>query len=248
MDYYCKICSKQYKSSQSFWNHNNKFHNEEVIKETIYYCKNCNVSFDNRQKKYYHQKKCTNQIDKIEQTILEKTQPKIINNTSNSNSNNNISNSQINSNNTIIINNYKSDNLEYISDKFKDRIFKHLIYEDDHHLPLPKLLENIKFNPNHKENNNIKITSDRSKIGFYYDENKWQAMNKDDLLEELCDYGFKIFKNFFDEKQEELPEDIKSQFKNFHVRLKSEFRKKIKTKIENIAYIFTLNNQNELDV
>ena len=154
--------------------------------------------------------------------------------------NNNIYNSQINK--------YKNDNLEYISDKFKDKIFKHLIYEDDHYLPLSKLLENIKFNPNHKENNNIKITSDRSKIGFYYDKNKWQAMNKDDLLEELCDYGFKIFKNFFDEKQEELPEDIKSQFKNFQVRLKSEFRKKIKTKIENIAYIFTLNNQNELDV
>ena len=33
----------------------------------------------------------------------------------------------------------------------------------------------------HKENNNVKINSDRSKIGFYYDEDKWKAINKNDL-------------------------------------------------------------------
>ena len=246
MNYFCKICEKQYKTCQSFWNHNNKFHKIESTQDTIYYCKNCKKSFDNRQKKYYHQKKCSllqNKNNNLANTKKD-TSAKIINN----NSNNNISNNQINSNNTIIINNYKNDNLEYISDKFKNNMFQHLIYEDDHHIPLPKLLENIKFNPNHKENNNIKIMSDRSKVGFYYDKNTWQAMNKDDLLEELCNYGFKIFKNFFEEKQDDLPEDIKCQFKNFQIRLKSEFRKKIKKKIENIAYIFTLNNNNDLDV
>jgi hypothetical protein len=64
----------------------------------------------------------------------------------------------MNSNNkTIIINNYGKDNIEYISENFKDRLFKNLIFEDDHPLTLPKLIENIKFNPNHKENNNVKI-------------------------------------------------------------------------------------------
>ena len=52
MKHYCEICSKQYKSSQSFWNHNNKFHDGVQNKETKYYCLNCNMSFDNRQKKY----------------------------------------------------------------------------------------------------------------------------------------------------------------------------------------------------
>ncbi len=242
MGFNCTICSKEYKSSQSLWNHNNKMHKDDNNKEITYNCKHCNLSFDSRYKKYYHQKKCIND--------LANANTDLINDKTNitTNSNNNITNSQINSNNTIIINNYKNDNLEYISEKFKDKIFKHLIYDEDHHLPLPNLIENIKFNPNHKENNNIKITSDRSKIGFYYDKNKWQAMNKDELLEELCDYGFKIFKNFFNEKEQDLNDEIKNQFKNFQVRLKSEFRKKIKAKIENIAYIFTINNQNELDV
>lgn len=113
---------------------------------------------------------------------------------------------------------------------------------------LPKLLENIKFNPNHKENNNVKITSDRSKVGLYYDDNRWQkmifdalqkAINKNDLLDDLCDYSLKIFKDYFEEYKGELSEDIISKFKSFsHIaKLKSQLRKEIKNKIENIIKI-----------
>lgn len=113
---------------------------------------------------------------------------------------------------------------------------------------LPKLLENIKFNPNHKENNNVKITSDRSKVGLYYDDNRWQkmifdalqkAINKNDLLDDLSDYSLKIFKDYFEEYKGELSEDIISKFKSFsHIaKLKSQLRKEIKNKIENIIKI-----------
>ena len=77
------------------------------------------------------------------------------------NSNNNIINNGT-INQTITINNYTNDNLEYISEKFKDRLFDNLLSYSERLFPLPRLLENIKFNPNHKENNNVKITSDRS--------------------------------------------------------------------------------------
>jgi hypothetical protein len=125
-----------------------------------------------------------------------------------------------------------------------------MLKTSEHVIPLPKLLENIKFNPNHKENNNVKITSDRSKIGLYYDDNRWKAINKNELLDDLCDYSLKIFKDYFEEYKEELSEDIISKFKNFsHIaKLKSQLRKEIKDKIENIAYIFTKNNDNDLDI
>jgi hypothetical protein len=115
---------------------------------------------------------------------------------------------------------------------------------------LPKLIENIKFNPHHKENHNVKITSDRSKIGFYYDQNKWKAINKNELLDDLCNYSLKILSKYFEEKKESLSDDILSQYKTFsHIaKLKSELRNEIKEKIENIAYIFTKNNEIELDV
>ena len=161
MKYFCKICSKEYKSSQSLWNHNNKFHNNEIKEEITYKCKSCNLSFDNRQKKYYHQKKCTKNLENDD---LKKDKKYEQEKTNITNISNNISNSQINSNNTIIINNYKNDNLEYISDKFKNIIFNQLIDEEDHHLPISKLIENIKFNPNHKENNNS--TNSENKNSF----------------------------------------------------------------------------------
>ena len=200
--YSCMICNKNYKTYHTLWIHNKKFHDKKPkIKE--YKCTQCNKIFDNKQNKYYHQKKCN--IEKIETSIIEPSKDKIGTNITNSN-NNIINNGTINQH--ITINNYTNDNLAYISEQFKERLFNNLLKHSEHSIPLPKLIENIKFNPNHKENiifflnkknmslsqqkdsqseffvdenNNVKITSDRSKVGFYYDQNKWKAMNKNEL-------------------------------------------------------------------
>lgn len=244
MEYYCTICNKKYKSYHTLWVHNNSFHeelNREKTKE--YKCKTCDKIFDTKQKKYYHQKKC---IPIKNENIAPNAAT--INNNNITNNSGTINTGTINNN--ITINNYNNDNLEYISDKFIEKLFNNLLRSSEHIIPLPKLIENIKFNPNHKENNNVKIKSDRSKVGFYYDNNKWKAMNKNDLLDDLCDYSLKIFSEYFEEYKGELSEDNISKFKSFsHItKLKSQLRKEIKEKIENIAYIFTMNNENELDV
>jgi len=254
MEHSCTICDKKYSSYQSLWNHNKKFH-DKIEKPPEYKCTYCNKSFDNRHKKCYHMKKCKSISDISNNTVLcnvpiakDTSITTINNNNTITNSNNNINNGTINK--TIIINNYNNDNLEYISEKFKDKLFKALLDEEEYNFPIPKLLENIKFNPNHKENHNVKIKSDRSKVGFYYDENKWKAINKNDLLDDLCNYSLKIFKQYFEEKKDKLSEDMISQYQEFsHIaKLKSDLRNQIKEKIENIAYIFTLNNENELDI
>ena len=47
------------------------------------------------------------------------------------------------------------------------------------------MIENIKFNPNHKENNNVKITNMRSKVAMIYDNNKWLTVdNKEYMVHE----------------------------------------------------------------
>ncbi len=269
-NFFCNECNKYYKTYQVLWKHNKKFHNGKPIEKNKsenkeYICKKCASVFDTKQKKYYHQKNCNGEPKEIVKTKEDNTeiikQSDVINDivvkpvttTINNNSNNNttINNTNNNNNNrTIIINNYSSDNLEYISDKFKQRLFKNLLDEDEHTLPLPKLIENIKFNPNHKENNNVKIKSDRSKIGFYYDQNKWKAINKNDLLDDLCNYSLKVFSNYFKEMKGNLSEDMVNQYEQFYqtAKLKTDLRNKIKDKIENIAYIFTINNEDELDV
>jgi len=239
-NFYCNECKKQYKSYKSLWNHNKTFHiKKPKIKE--YICKVCNKSFDNKQNKYYHQKSCKNIP-----IILNK---KHINNIPI----NNISiiktlKSYVKPSN-IIINNYKNDNIEYISDKFKNNLFKKLLNKEHQIILLPKLIDNIKFNSNYKENHNVKIKSSRSVIGFCYDQNKWKAINKNDLLNELCDYSLYIFDKYFNEKKDTLSNEVIKHYYEFTQIAQSEsrLRLEIKNEIENIAYIFTLNNKNKLD-
>ncbi len=265
MDFYCNICEKKYKTKQTLNRHNNIRHPKDKNIPKVYNCNKCNEQFEKYRNKYYHQKNCTKELAIIptenneiiipveNNNIALPAENKLLTNTENNViKSSTINSSQINSNNVnnnvnIVINNYNNDNLDYVSEAFKDRLFKHLINDDEHVQPLSKLLENIKFNPKHKENNNVKITSDRSKIGFYYDKKKWHAINKDQLLNELCDYSLKIFKKYFEEKKDKLPREIKNQYNVFQVRLKTEFKKKIKKKIENIAYIFSKNNDYDLD-
>jgi hypothetical protein len=83
----CSECKKYYKSYQSLWNHNKKFHNNineiepkerkeveeaEETKETeeinnSLICKYCNKSFNHFQNKYRHQKICKIKKDLVTQ-------------------------------------------------------------------------------------------------------------------------------------------------------------------------------------
>ena len=127
-DLFCIICNKNYKSYQSLWNHKNKYHKCE-ISIGIYKCKYCNLEFDKRHCKYYHKKNCNIKLRDTNK------QDMVINNINNTIINNNIDNRNQSINNidnrnqsvNIIINNYNNDNLEYISEKFKNKLFNQLL-------------------------------------------------------------------------------------------------------------------------
>jgi len=88
--YSCNICNKIYSSYKSLWNHNKKFHNNDVVKKgsnvvheevvcgttknNKSQCKFCNKLFNDRSNKYKHEKICKlkEQPDKnIQETIKE---------------------------------------------------------------------------------------------------------------------------------------------------------------------------------
>ena len=72
MEYLCKICNKQYKSYQSLWNHNHKYHStndfkltsndfrttsndfEKLQKENLIQCKYCDKTFTRKNNLNYH--------------------------------------------------------------------------------------------------------------------------------------------------------------------------------------------------
>jgi hypothetical protein len=76
-------------------------------------------------------------------------------------------------------------------------MFSHFLCEDEHNLPIPKLLENIKFNSHHLENNNVKITNIRSDVALKFDNEKWMTVDKEELLSEMFKIGANLFLKFY---------------------------------------------------
>ena len=271
----CKICNKQYKTIQSLCNHNTRFHKNTTIisltsnvmtemsnvmtktpnvmtemsniidivveKTTTYFCKYCNYEFKKRQNKWAHEKKYCKKKSEI---INKKPNTAIIYNTHISNIiNNNTNNGTINNNNTI--NNYMNDNIEYISDAFIKKMFNHLKNVKTHIIPIPRMIENIKFNPSHKENNNVKITNIRSKVAMIYDNNKWLTVDKKELLDELYIFATNLFKNWA-EMKDFITEEMKTNYKNFSKHSQIVLTKDFLEEINRKAYIYTKNNENSL--
>ena len=82
--YICKVCNSEFKSSQSRWNHTNKFHKDlsknaksekslsnNVIKplennnKSEYICPNCEKEYNSRQSLWYHKQNCKKKNDEI---------------------------------------------------------------------------------------------------------------------------------------------------------------------------------------
>jgi hypothetical protein len=87
MEYNCDICIKKYKTYQTLWKHNKKFHSKNVIKNDDIssidvinmssenttcnqICKFCNKNFASRQSKWIHQKTCKHKNNIIEENKI----------------------------------------------------------------------------------------------------------------------------------------------------------------------------------
>ena len=227
----CKICNKNYTSNQSLYNHIIMVHKNNLQKTSniINSCKYCNKILSRSDSLLRHIKICKVKKESELNNIVCKESKYIKN---------------ITNNNSIIqiVNNFNDDNIKHISDKFIINMFKCLENKNNFKIPIPRLIENIKFNPNHKENNNVKITNMRSDIGYKFDNNKWKRVDKDELLNELSQIGAEIFMSFYKEKHENLSDDIKICFEEFKSTYNSyKLQDDIKNKIQKIAYIYTKN-------
>ncbi len=105
--YRCKICNRNYANNSSLWNHNNKFHKDDVtiqphnvtknVTNTVttvtnvppvtkkYECINCGKKFNCRQNKYQHQKHCKKDLIVLDDKIIPDSNQQITNNTNNIN-------------------------------------------------------------------------------------------------------------------------------------------------------------------
>jgi hypothetical protein len=193
MDYKCYICNKNYKSYQSLWIHNKKFHT--IKKENKLQCKYCDKIYKHASSKSRHETQCKNDIK--QDTIIEENR-ELKNEINNLKKDINIlkNNMNINCNNTT--NNTTNNTLNNINNvyvKYNNINYEKILTEkeisdilDKKLMALETSIKKIHFNPDKEEYNNIYITNLEGKYAHVYNGgDKLIAINKDNFLDELID-------------------------------------------------------------
>ena len=149
----------------------------------------------------------------------------------------NAASGDINTTNNIQINNYGSENIDYITDK----VFKKLLAKPMS--AITRLIELKHFHPKHPENHNVKITNIHDKYAKIYQDKKWLIKHKKDVVEDLVENGYADFEEFKDLNEDELAEKIKEKYLLMKKKYQDNFEK-ICTKSE----LSIINESKNVDV
>jgi hypothetical protein len=114
-------------------------------------------------------------------------------------------------NNTIILNNYGSEDLSHITDKVKTE-FLNIPY-----CAIPKMIEAIHFNDEKPENKNIMLPNKKENLVKIFEGNKWVYKSKNDTITDLVDSKYTIIDDHYEELSSEnkVPGNVKTTFKKF---------------------------------
>jgi len=186
-EFICSFCQKIFSRSDSLKRHQKKYcGSAKISKET-------KALIENMQKEL--------QKVKLEKEIMSNEMNKLIDKVGDTN----IQNQQIN----IHINNYGTENIEYIN-----KTFVHNLLEMPYKA-VPKLLKDIHFNPAHPENHNIKITNKKLPFVGIWRDDKWIIMDKQQALTDLVDKGFNILDDTYLEVESDLHNTKKKAIEEF---------------------------------
>ena len=93
----------------------------------------------------------------------------------------------------ITINPFGKENTSYITESYVNNLIGQGPYES-----IPRLLEYIHFNPEHKENHNIKISNKKQPYAQVYNGEKWLLKNKKQTIEHMSDNAYTILNEHYD--------------------------------------------------
>ena len=170
----------------------------KIYKNNCYQCKFCERKFNSQSNYSRHINKCTlknnkeiNELKKeIEnlKTMMEHTKGSI----NNVNTNNNVTNIQINS--------FGRENLDHIPKDFLTSCFMMK--------NIPSLIENIYFDEECPENHNVKLRSSKNKTANVYDDGKWRISPVDKIIDEMVNKGQTILSKHYKYNKEFVEEEM----------------------------------------
>ena len=121
----------------------------------------------------------------------------------------------------IVINPFGKENTTYITNEYIKKLIDLGPYSS-----IPKLLKHIHFNPEHKENNNIKITNRKQPYVQIYNGEKWLLKNKKETIENISDTAYTILNEHYEGDNKYMNKFNKEYNTDFDVT------KKIQKKVE----------------
>ena len=164
------------------------------IHQNNYFCEFCNNTFSRSDSLNRHYKRCkvkkqsqeliisqNEEIKQMKTEIEELKKIKIQNNITNNTNNTNNSNNSINNSRNIIINNYGDENIKHLRSKDYASLLNGI------YSAVPKLIQQIHFDPEHPENQNIKFTNKKLPYLKVMKDDKWLFVDKKTELLDLID-------------------------------------------------------------
>jgi hypothetical protein len=213
--YRCNHCNKNYSSASSLWNHNNKFHKNDIILDNPiiipnhtliipgknYDCRICQRKFNNFQNRWKHQKICKAKNDELVKSKeelykikkeIKKTKTELIKNTTinkqinnNNNNNNNTTNNNNGTINNITINAFGKEDVTLLGIPEIKKLIKN-------NNPLIDIISLLNFNENLPENHsfcNTSLEGDYVSV-INTDNNKIEKKNKHEFYDKVLNSSF----------------------------------------------------------
>jgi hypothetical protein len=168
--------------------------------------------------------------NKLEIAELKEKFTKVTNN-NNNNNNDNSKNKTVNITN-ITVNEFGSEKKEYISLKKKIQYIKE-IYKC-----IPKYLEELHFNPNHPENQNVKWPNKKEDFCQVIENSKWVYKDKDDTYTKLKDQAFDELSGTYREHINRFEPRKQDRFEEFIEKYEAENKKLNKDLDKDIDILF----------
>jgi len=144
--------------------------------------------------------------------------------------------------NNYDVNEFLHERIDYLTDEYIMKCAKRL---DN---GLVDLIKNVRFNPDHPENMNVKMHTKRDKTLYVFKNNKWEISDAKWTLEEMIIHGARIIQQRFltQADHEKLLEDdsVESRIQTWLLSLMPRNNEKLIGKISKRVYAMILNNEN----
>ena len=220
-DLICKFCTKNCSRSDNLKRHlktckKKKIHDLELLEEK------------------------NKEIELLKSQLKETNKTSLTTNNTNNNTNNHINNNSHNTtNNTIIINNYGEENIEHLGKKYLLNLFGRT------HRAIPLLVEKIHFDPEHPENQNIKLPNKKLPYIKIRKNDKWQFVDRKSEIINLIDAMCFILSENYQNMELKGKNNLNQNQINVIEKYLDKYRnddKELMKELENIVDLTLINN------